>query len=305
MKHPSNKEAILAECHRNIHRLERGNHFDIGAELIKAKACCEHGDWLAWLATGGFFFASEDTAERYMKLAGLAANSARVRNLKVPLRVLYRLVSLDKAFQRPAIEALAKASAKRHMSQAECDPIITRIVMGKAYRRAAELYAPHGKLPDYITEDALQKLADAVPEDRRADVLRLLHEQEREVDGVDVLMALHAAEGGDEESIGEADDEEFTSEADDEQSSGEEAELSPPVVPDDVGEPMPAELAAAFETVARYTRGTTHMVLDDSQAVTLQMVQDFIGSVLEHARGDDPVKRVVDRAEAAARRRIH
>jgi phage N-6-adenine-methyltransferase len=57
-----------------------------GRALYAAKAELPHGAWLPWLA--GNFEASEDTAERYMKVA---ANSARVRNLEEP--------SLRKALQ--------------------------------------------------------------------------------------------------------------------------------------------------------------------------------------------------------------
>lgn len=50
-----------------------------GEALIQAKAQVKHGEWLPWLSDN--FRASEDTAERYMKVA---ANSARVRNFGSP-----------------------------------------------------------------------------------------------------------------------------------------------------------------------------------------------------------------------------
>lgn len=50
-----------------------------GEALLEAKAQIRHGEWLPWLAKN--FDASEDTAERYMKVA---SNSARVRNLEEP-----------------------------------------------------------------------------------------------------------------------------------------------------------------------------------------------------------------------------
>lgn len=50
-----------------------------GAALLDAKAQVGHGNWLPWVAEN--FDGSEDTAERFMRLA---ANSARVRNLDPP-----------------------------------------------------------------------------------------------------------------------------------------------------------------------------------------------------------------------------
>jgi ParB family chromosome partitioning protein len=62
-----------------------------GEALIAAKAQTPRGEWLPWLAAN--FNASEDTAERYMKVA---RNSARVRNLEEPsLRRALEAVSAD------------------------------------------------------------------------------------------------------------------------------------------------------------------------------------------------------------------
>jgi Protein of unknown function (DUF3102) len=54
----------------------------VGDALVRAKKQVQHGEWLPWLKSCDL---SEDTAERYMKLARHRdeLNSARVRNLSL------------------------------------------------------------------------------------------------------------------------------------------------------------------------------------------------------------------------------
>ena len=63
----------------DIHKIERTNIFDIGDLLIEAKAQCEHGDWLD--RVDAEFDWSVDTAENYMKVAGLASKFRNFRNI--------------------------------------------------------------------------------------------------------------------------------------------------------------------------------------------------------------------------------
>jgi len=95
----------------DIHRLERGNIFDLGDLLLEAKSQCKHGDWLKWLNSE--FDWSVDTAERYMAVATLTARFRTVRNLKVAAKTLYDLVDQDEEDLPAIVEELAKHASLR------------------------------------------------------------------------------------------------------------------------------------------------------------------------------------------------
>ena len=62
-----------------LHKLDRANIIDKGDLLLEARAQCEPGQWLDWLKTE-FEDYSEDSAERYMKVAKLAGRFRNLRN---------------------------------------------------------------------------------------------------------------------------------------------------------------------------------------------------------------------------------
>jgi hypothetical protein len=77
-------DAIRAAGRRTIE-----NVVDIGRHLVEAKRLCGHGNWLPWLERE--FGWSEDTAERYMKLAD--DRFRKLRNLSLPVSCLYLLTA--------------------------------------------------------------------------------------------------------------------------------------------------------------------------------------------------------------------
>jgi hypothetical protein len=73
-----------------IRSLERNNVFAIGellAEAEKGKPG-EYGEWMDWLDQFDF---SHDTADNYIKFYNLGTKFRTVRNLKVPVTVIYDL----------------------------------------------------------------------------------------------------------------------------------------------------------------------------------------------------------------------
>jgi hypothetical protein len=107
----------------NINRVARGNIFDIGDLLLEAKAQCEHGQWLDWLSAE--FTWSVDSAERYMKVAELAAKFRRLRNLKLAVTTLYELADHEGEEDLPAvIEELAKHATKTPLRPSDAKRLI-------------------------------------------------------------------------------------------------------------------------------------------------------------------------------------
>lgn len=106
-----------------IHNLERSNLFGKGDLLIEAKDQCEHGEWLAWLDDE--FEWSPDTAEKYMKVAGLSTKFRKLRNLKLGKTTLYQLADHEPEDALPAIiEELAKHATKKHLPPRNAERVI-------------------------------------------------------------------------------------------------------------------------------------------------------------------------------------
>jgi hypothetical protein len=107
----NSRRISLATIAANINRLDRaslGNIFGIGKLLLEAKKQLDYGQWGHWLDKE--FGWSADTADRYMASATLAATFRTVRNLKLPLTVIYALAKLDDATtQKKAIAKLQAA----------------------------------------------------------------------------------------------------------------------------------------------------------------------------------------------------
>jgi hypothetical protein len=91
---------------------ETRNFIVIGDLLIEAKEKLDHGEWLPWIEVN--FGSSDQTAERYMNAARLAAKFPTVRNLKLRPTVLYllggKLNNPDELFSPKAVEAILKAA---------------------------------------------------------------------------------------------------------------------------------------------------------------------------------------------------
>jgi len=95
----------------DIRALERGNAFAIGALLTEARDDAGYGEWATWLEEE--FDWSEDTARNYMAAHRLADKFRTVRNLKLPMRAVYRLgneFELDGPELPIIIEALVRAA---------------------------------------------------------------------------------------------------------------------------------------------------------------------------------------------------
>jgi hypothetical protein len=151
-----NSKRTLDVIAGEIHALERRSAFDYGKLLIEAKEACEHGTWLRWLDEE--FDWSPDTADNYTAAARLEAKFRTVRNLKVPMRVIYDLAGdLDDRDLPAIIEALttlSKSAPKgKTVSVAAAENVID----------LARLRARHGDYPE-ATLDAL----DLIPEDEWA-----------------------------------------------------------------------------------------------------------------------------------------
>jgi hypothetical protein len=120
----SNSGRTLDVITAEIQQIERRNVFDIGKLLVEANKVCDHGDWLPWLKAE--FEWSYETARRYMNAHQLAAKYTRVRNLAVPLRVIYYIAErMDKDIG-PIIDALVEATAggKKMLSVADANLVI-------------------------------------------------------------------------------------------------------------------------------------------------------------------------------------
>jgi hypothetical protein len=129
----------LDEIASEIHKRQRDDVFAVGDLLLEAKDGCEHGEFLEWLYEE--FEYSEDSAERYMKVARLGTKFRSLRNLKLPKVTLYVLADLDKKEPDalPAIiKALEKEATKKRLKPAEAEDVI----------ELARLRNQHGDLPD-------------------------------------------------------------------------------------------------------------------------------------------------------------
>jgi hypothetical protein len=143
MTKPKNMRSLdtLAD---NIHKLERGNIFDIGDLLIEARAQCEYGHWGEWLSNE--FDWSPDTAARYMKVAEMSGRFRTVRNLKLAANTLYALADECRDDDDDCeddnlpviIQELAKHATKKRLTHKEAERVIK---VGIGRRR-------HGDHPD-------------------------------------------------------------------------------------------------------------------------------------------------------------
>src|SRR5262245_19080790 len=88
----NSRRISLATIAANINRLDRANLrniVEIGKWLLEADKQLDYGQWGHWLDKE--FGWSADTADRYMAAEKLAATFRTLRNLKLPLTVIYAL----------------------------------------------------------------------------------------------------------------------------------------------------------------------------------------------------------------------
>jgi hypothetical protein len=121
MKKPKNIRSLdtIAD---SINRLARGNIIDIGDLLLEAKAQCEHGQWLDWLSAE--FAWSVDSAERYMRVAELAAKIRSLRNLKLAPTTLYKLADRVDEDLPAIVKELAKHSTNTPLRPGDARRVI-------------------------------------------------------------------------------------------------------------------------------------------------------------------------------------
>jgi Protein of unknown function (DUF3102) len=111
-KNPARKNVrSLAAIADEIHEYRRIDIFAVGGLLLEANAQCEYGGWLDWLNNN--FGWSQDTAERYMSVARLAAQFPQLRKLKLASTTLYAFAREDESSLPAMFDALAKAGAAK------------------------------------------------------------------------------------------------------------------------------------------------------------------------------------------------
>jgi hypothetical protein len=111
-------DAIAAD----LHNVERTRIFDRGNLLMEAKDA-HPGEFLAWL--GEEFEWSQDTAERYIKVARLGARFRNLRNLHLGRTTLYDLCDEDDEALPVIIAELAKHATQAHLKPAKARDIIS------------------------------------------------------------------------------------------------------------------------------------------------------------------------------------
>jgi Protein of unknown function (DUF3102) len=109
MEDGSNAGRTLDAIADEIHRCRSASTFDIGKLLIEADKVCEHGEWGDWLKRE--FQWSHDTARNYMNAQRLAEKYENIRNLRVPITVIYDLANDVNEHTPEVVDALVRATA--------------------------------------------------------------------------------------------------------------------------------------------------------------------------------------------------
>jgi hypothetical protein len=126
-----------------INHLERHNVFAIGKLLVEARdgPAGEYGEWMNWVNTE--FDWSYDTADNYINAHELSLKVGTIRNLRVPLTIIYDLaddhlgnednddgkpILLEGDLLKATIQDLDKAAkaAEKPLKVADCKTIIAR-----------------------------------------------------------------------------------------------------------------------------------------------------------------------------------
>jgi hypothetical protein len=111
-----NAKRNIAEVEADWHVLDWKDFFARGALLIEAHELCEHGEWGPWLRARKW---NEEKARRAMNVSRLADKFHKLRNLPLPLTVLYDLADTYVTNEKPdpelpsIVEALAEATKDR------------------------------------------------------------------------------------------------------------------------------------------------------------------------------------------------
>jgi hypothetical protein len=121
--------------------------FELGKLLVEARNACAHGEWGKWLKDE--FDWSQDTADNYMDAYRLADKFRTVRNLRVPLTIIYELANsyADTPADDPDLVLLPSTleglSSERKLSKAEADRAIGYVQLRATYGDypAATLFA--------------------------------------------------------------------------------------------------------------------------------------------------------------------
>jgi Protein of unknown function (DUF3102) len=320
-----------------IHKFQRVNVFVVGDLLVEARDACEHGDWLDWLAD--HFDWSEDSAERYMKVARLSTQIPHLRNLKLAKTTLYTLLDEDEADLPVIIDALAKRATRKQLKPSDAKDVIeaaplrkrfgdlpdqtllaldnlpercpwydravtalketqpttegaAEIVAGIQLAHVAELYAPHGKLPNIPTEE-LGSLEN-VPAEQRAKVLAHLLKVHQPVTGNDVFDAIYSSVPlGDGDTDHEPDDDASNDDTSTDDEPDDDARPS---------HPLPPELLEALKTVLRYAQQEIPARVEGITGSELQQITNYLQGMHSVMHGGQMAKIAADRAEARSQR---
>jgi DUF3102 family protein len=183
------------------------NIFDSGALLVEAKEVCAHGDWLPWLET--YFDGSEDTAGRHMAAYRLSLKFRTVRNLKVPVTIIYGLADGEYG-EDDDLQAIVKeleTASTKHLTVDAANDIIWLVV---ARRKWGDL--PRATL-DAIEEVEFKPWAAAAIEE-------LKQARPETDDAADKIVKKHSVDPTPEESA-EKDEEEDEPEDEEEEADSE------------------------------------------------------------------------------------
>ena len=298
---PRDLDVIAGE----IHHLERNNIFAIGRLLAEAKegAPGEYGEWMNWLDQ---FDWSYDTAENYIDAHNLALKFGTVRNLKVPVTVIYGLAKdhidedeegnltlCDGDLLKAIVRDLDKAakSAERPLRVADCERIIAENIW-------------ECPLPDWLDGASLHRLRSQVPAEIRQKVLEKLNEAQSPltlrqiINIIDRLKRLDEQDqqGEPEDEQGEPEDEQ--GEPEDEQGEPEDEQGDK----DDKAEPLDERLVEALRTIVHFARRPKPTSVSGIEGVELNEAVNFLQELHRLLTSGSNVQRIADDAEARSRR---
>lgn len=265
----------IASITADIHKTDRQYVFALGKLFTEAKAQLEHGEWLPYLKEIEW---PPSTVRLYMDVYALAAKYPTVANLKAAPTALYQLTWLDEKHPDAvplAIERLKKSVARKD-SAAKQKRVIVLSPDAKAY-------------PD-LTEIALEGMSDAIN-------MSCFGDEARSKSMAEQAQAIIKANPKTEEELSKICADHpillptgLSLDADDDE--------PPSIVPDEDVADDP-EFIQAIQTIL--DRMPQAQIVKGLIAPDLLQAADFLKSLAQRLRGDDPVKLAADRAEARSR----
>lgn len=266
----------IATITADIHKTDRQYVFALGKLFREAKAQLEHGEWLPYLKEIEW---PPSTVRLYMDVDALAAKYLTVAHLKAAPTALYQLTWLDEKHPDAvplAIERLKKSVARKDSA---------------AKQKRVVVLSPDAKAYPGLTEIALEGMSDAINTSCFGDEARSKSMAEQ-------AQAIIKANPKTEEELSKICADHpivlptgmtLDADVDDE---------PPSIVPDEDIADDP-EFVKAIQTIL--DRMPQDQIVKGLIAPDLLQAADFLKSLAQRLRGDDPVKMAADRAEARSR----